>query len=130
MTALYIDDLLPLSLVINPVMGISMSDIIEVLTKEAAYIEVANRYTFEDEPLEFYFCNKNGAYLAVDDKSIRARLTSRDSEPGEPEYAIYRIMGALDLLGEIEEIESCFNGVVRVSISHFPSNSDVCGGTP
>lgn len=130
MTALYIDDPLPFKLVIDPVKGVGMSDIIEVLTKEVAYLEVTSRYLFEGEPMEFYFCGKNGARLTVDDESIRARLTSRSSEPGELEYAIYRVMGALDLLGEVEEPEFCFDGLIRVWISNFPEHSDVCGGTP
>lgn len=129
MTALYLDDPLPIKLIIKPIKGVRVEDIVEVVAKKAAYIEIASGYPLEDEPLEFYFCNKNGARLTVDDKSIRARLTTQSSEPGELEYAIYRVMGALDLLGEVEEPEFCFNGLIRVWISNFPEHSDVCGGT-
>lgn len=130
MTELYIDDPLPFHLIINPIKGASMSDIIEFLTKKAAYLEVTSRYLSEGEPMEFYFCNKNGARLTIDDKNIRGRLTSRDSEPGEFEYAIHRVMGALDLLGEVEDPEFYFDGMIRVWVSNFPDHSDVCGGTP
>lgn len=130
MTALYLDDPLPMKLTIKPIEGVNMGDIVEVVAKKAAYIEIADRYLFEDEPLEFYFCNKNGARLTVDDKSICAHLTSRSSEPDEAEYAIYRVMGALDLLGEIEEAAHYYDGIVLVWIESFPSDSDVCGGTP
>lgn len=129
MTALYLDDLLRLKLDIEPIEGVDMGDIV-LAAKKAAYIEIANRHPLEGESLEFYFCDKNGARLTVGDKSIRGILTSRDCEPGDPEYAIYRLMGALDLLGEIEQVAICFDGIVLVWIESFPSHSDVCGGTP
>lgn len=129
MTALYLDDLLRLKLDIEPIEGVDIVDIV-LAAKKAAYIEIANRHPFEGESLEFYFCDKNGARLTVDDESIRGILTSRDYEPGDPEYAIYRLMSALDLLGEIEQEAICFDGIVLVWIESFPSHSDVCGGTP
>lgn len=129
MTALYFDSLLRWELIIEPIEGVDIVDIV-LAAKKAAYIEVASGYPLEGEPLEFYFCNKNGTRLAVDDKSIRARLTWRDSEPGELEYAIYRLMGALDLVGKIEQEAICFDGIVLAWIKSFPTRSDVCGGTP
>ncbi len=129
MTALYLDDLLRLKLDIEPIEGVDMVDIL-LVAKKAAYIEIANRHPFEGESLEFYFCDKNGARLTVGDESIRGILTSRDYEPGDPEYAIYRLMSALDLLGEIEQEAICFDGIVLVWIESFPGHSDVCGGTP
>jgi len=129
MTALCLDDLLRLKLDIVPIEGVDMVDIV-LAAKKAAYIEISSGYPLEGEPLEFYFCNKNGARLVVGDESIRGILTSRDYEPGDPEYAIYCLMGALDLLGEIEHVAIYFDGVVLVWIESFPSHSDVCGGTP
>lgn len=129
MTALNLDDLLRLKLDIVPIEGVDMVDIV-LVAKKAAYIEIANRHPLEGEPLEFYFCDKNGARLVVGNKSIRGILTSRDYEPSDPEYAIYRLMGTLDLLGEIEQVAICFDGIVLVWIESFPSHSDVCGGTP
>lgn len=130
MTALYLDDPLPLKLTIMPIEGVNMSDIVDVVARKAAYIEIADRHLFEDKPLEFYFCDENGARLTVGDKSICTHLASRSSEPGEAEYAIYRVMGALDLLGEIEKAAHCYDGLVLVWVESFLDHSDVCGGTP
>ena len=66
----------------------------------------------------------------MDDKSIRARLTRRDRELSELEYTIYRLMVTLDLVGKIEQLAICFDGIVLAWIKSFPTHSDVCGGTP
>lgn len=129
MTALYLDSLLRWELIIEPIEGVDIVDIV-LAAKKAAYIEVASGYPLEGEPLEFYFCDKNGARLAMDDKSIRARLTRRDRELSELEYTIYRLMVTLDLVGKIEQLAICFDGIVLAWIKSFPTHSDVCGGTP
>lgn len=132
MTTLNLDYPAEFKLIITPIKGVSMGDIVETVIKKAAYIEVTTRYLLDDKPLEFYFCNKDGANITVNEGNDRITgcLTIRDSEPGECEYAFYRIMGALGLVGEVEEIESSFEDMVRVWVSNFPEHSDVCGGTP
>ena len=132
MTALNLDYPMDFKLIITPIKGVSMGDIVETITKKAAYIEVVAGYLLEGQPLEFYFCDKDGANITVNEGNnrITGSPPSRSSEPGECEYAFYRIMGALRLVGEIEEIECCFEGMVQVLISNFPEHSDVCGGTP
>lgn len=132
MTALNLDYPMDFKLIITPIKGVSMGDIVEIVIKKAAYIEVAARYLLEDEPLEFYFCNKDGANITVNEGNnrITGSLPSRSSEPGEYEYAFYRIMGALHLVGEVEEIKSGFEDMIQVWVSNFPVHSDVCGGTP
>lgn len=127
MTALYLDDPLELILNIKPVEGVKMGNIMEILTKEAAYIEAVPNF---NNGLGFYFCDKDGAYITVDDGNNRiyGYLSSVRGGVGTCEYAIYHAMRALYLAGKVEEVEDIsFNGsgVVQILISFFPDQSDL-----
>lgn len=131
MTALHIDYPLELALIIEPIRGGKMGDIMEVITKQAAYIEAG--INFDNDRLEFYFCDKDGTVIAVNDgyNKVCGYLSDKDSEPGSYGHAIYYTMRAFSIVGVVEEIEdakvfSIFGtGLARVLVSSFPSHRDI-----
>jgi hypothetical protein len=131
MTALHIDYPPELALIIEPIRGVKMGDIMEVITKQAAYIEAG--INFDNDRLEFYFCNKDGAPITVNDGNdkVCGYLSGKDSEPGAYGHAIYYAMRAFSLVGVVEEMEDAKvfsilgTGLARVLASYFPSRRDI-----
>lgn len=134
MTDLNLDDPLKFRIIPLWIKGVSMGDITKTIVEKAAYIEVTDRLSYDDEDsLKFYFLTSDNDYVSVsdsDDRRLSGRLPGRCvEEPYSEETVIYRLMQTLDLAGEIEDISGDEWGI-SVWVSFFPSLSDIYGGTP